>query len=77
MILDGEKNCRECELRAERQGLYYGKGEFSAGFEKQEYISLSRIRTQKEFEEVCLRISPFAKGIVIRGVGCRFVGAVY
>ena len=32
-----------------------------------EFHFTSNVRTQKEFEEVCLRISPFAKGIVIRG----------
>ena len=67
VILDGERTCRECEFRTERQGFYYGKNEYSATFEKQEFVTLSKIRTQKEFEEVCEKISPNAKGIVIRG----------
>jgi len=67
VILDGEKTCRECEFRAERQGFYFGKNEFSANFEKQEFVILEKIRTQEEFEKVCERISAGVKGIVIRG----------
>lgn len=67
VILDGEKTCRECEFRAERQGFYFGKNEFSANFEKQEFVTLEKIRTQEEFEKVCERISAVVKGIVVRG----------
>ena len=67
VILDGEKTCRECEFRDERQGFYYGKNEFSKNFGEQEFVTLSKIRTQEEFEEACKRISPGVKGIVIRG----------
>ena len=67
VILGGEKTCRECEFCAERQGVYYGKNEFSASFERQEFVTLNKIRTQEEFENICKRISKKAKGIVIRG----------
>lgn len=67
VILDGEKTCTECEFSAERQGFYFGKNEFSANFEKQEFVTLEKIRTQEEFEKVCERISAVVKGIVVRG----------
>ena len=67
VILDGEKTCRECEFRTERHGFYYGKNEYSATFEKQEFVTLSKIRTQEEFEDVCKRISPDVKGLMIHG----------
>ena len=67
VVLDGEKTCRECEHRTERQGFYYGKNEYSAAFEQQEFVTLGGIRTQKEFEDVCKRISRDVKGLVIRG----------
>ncbi|MBR2010571.1 MAG: hypothetical protein IKA06_02320 [Clostridia bacterium] len=67
VVLDGEKTCRECEFRAERQGFYYGKNEFSTDFEKREFITLRKIRKQEEFEAVCQRISSSVRGIVIQG----------
>ncbi len=67
VILDGEKTCRECEFRTERQGFYYGKNQFSVNFENQEFVTLRKVRTQEEFEEVCKRIAPYVKGIVICG----------
>ncbi len=67
VILDGEKACRECEFRTERQGFYYGKNQFSVNSENQEFVTLCKVRTQEEFEEVCKRIAPCVKGIVIRG----------
>lgn len=67
VVLDGEKTCRECEHRTERQGFYYGKNRFSANFEQQEYVTLNNVRTQQEFEAVCDQISLAVKGIVLRG----------
>ncbi len=67
VILDGEKQCRECEFITERQGFYYGKGVFSESFETKEYVTLNKIGTQEEFERVCGIISRDVKGIVIRG----------
>ena len=67
VILDGEKACRECVFRAERQGFYDGKNKYSLNFENQAFVTLRKIRTQEEFEAVCERISPGVKGMVIQG----------
>ena len=34
VVLEGEKTCRECRYCTEKQWFYYGKNEFSEGFEK-------------------------------------------
>ena len=67
VLLDGERICGECEFCTERQGFYYGKNHFSENFEDQEFVTLNKIRTQEEFEEVCKRIFNGVKGLVIRG----------
>ena len=67
VLLDGERTCGECSYRTQRLGFYYGKNQFSENFENQEFITINKIRTQEEFEDVCKRISSKVKGIVIRG----------
>ena len=67
VLLDGGKKCSKCEYISERQGFYYGKGQYSSEFSTQEYVSLDRIRNDEEFEAVCKNINKNLKGIVIGG----------
>lgn len=67
VVLDGGRLCGKCENLAEGQGFYYGKGAYSLNFDKQEYVTLSKIRTQDEFVSVCQSVNPDVKGMVIDG----------
>lgn len=67
VVLDGESKCGRCEFKTEKQGFYYGKGEFSKDFQNREYVCLSKIQSQEEFEKICENFSRELKGIRIHG----------
>ena len=67
VILDGERKCGRCEYKTEKQGFYYGKGEFSKDFQTQKYVCLNKIQSQVEFEKVGGNLNRELKGIRING----------
>lgn len=67
VIIDGTRKCGKCKFLCDKQGIYYGKGEFSENFEDQKYVTLNNIRSQEELLSVCERIDPEVKGITVRG----------
>ena len=67
VILSGENKCGKCKHIADHQGFYYGKGEYSSSFQRQEFVSVMNIRSQEEFEQVCKQINSAVKGIILRG----------
>ena len=66
VLLNGERQCRNCAHVSERQGFYLGKGKYSANFGSQEYVTLNNVRSDEEFASVCENINPDVKGIVMR-----------
>lgn len=66
VVLDGHKKCGNCPHLSERQGFYYGKGEYSADFGLQEYVTINNVRSQEEFKSVCENVNSKVRGMVIR-----------